>query len=413
MGSKAAPKKPKTSRTGNAVQNAMNYQVKAVRDREMVLLNISAMHMDDALSQAQARGYTPISATALNALKHSRKKFPLILFSQELLALLEAGLNLVEAIETLAVKDDRNEGKSTLDTLLQALYQGQTFSAALEQQPQAFPMLFVATVRASEKTGDLPQALSRYIAYELQIGLLKKKIVSASIYPILLMSVGGLVILFLLGFVVPKFSRIYEGTGGDLPFLSQVLLAWGVFLERHGFAMMLGSIGLIAALIVALSQPAFRKWLAQQLWKIPALGDRLRIYQLARFYRTLGMLLKGGTPILLALQSVSGLLDSALQNSMKLASAAINEGHPISDALDKTGLTTPVALRMLAVGERGGNIGDMMERIAGFYDEELARWIDWFTRLFEPILMLMIGLVIGVVVLLLYMPIFELAGNIQ
>ncbi|WP_020184098.1 MULTISPECIES: type II secretion system F family protein [unclassified Methylotenera] len=391
----------------------MNYQVKAVRDREMVLLNISAMHMDDALSQAQARGYTPISATALNALKHSRKKFPLILFSQELLALLEAGLNLVEAIETLAVKDDRNEGKSTLDTLLQALYQGQTFSAALEQQPQAFPMLFVATVRASEKTGDLPQALSRYIAYELQIGLLKKKIVSASIYPILLMSVGGLVILFLLGFVVPKFSRIYEGTGGDLPFLSQVLLAWGVFLERHGFAMMLGSIGLIAALIVALSQPAFRKWLAQQLWKIPALGDRLRIYQLARFYRTLGMLLKGGTPILLALQSVSGLLDSALQNSMKLASAAINEGHPISDALDKTGLTTPVALRMLAVGERGGNIGDMMERIAGFYDEELARWIDWFTRLFEPILMLMIGLVIGVVVLLLYMPIFELAGNIQ
>lgn len=391
----------------------MNYQVKAVRNKEMVLLNISAMHMDDALSQAQARGYTPISATALSALKHSRKKFPLILFSQELLALLEAGLNLVEAIETLAVKDDRNEGKSTLDTLLQALYQGQTFSAALEQQPQAFPVLFVATVRASEKTGDLPQALSRYTAYELQIGLLKKKIISASIYPILLMGVGGLVILFLLGFVVPKFSRIYEGTGGELPFLSQVLLAWGVFLEQHGLAMMIGSVVFIVGMIFALSQPSFRKWLAQQLWKIPALGDRLRIYQLARFYRTLGMLLKGGTPILLALQSVSGLLDSALQNSMKHASIAINEGHPISDALDKTGLTTPVALRMLAVGERGGNIGDMMERIASFYDEELSRWIDWFTRLFEPILMLMIGLVIGVVVLLLYMPIFELAGNIQ
>jgi general secretion pathway protein F len=92
-------------------------------------------------------------------------------------------------------------------------------------------MLYVATVRASETTGNLTESLSRYIAYEEQIGLLKKKIISASIYPILLMSVGGLVILFLLGFVVPKFSRIYEGTGGDLPFLSQVLLAWGVFLR--------------------------------------------------------------------------------------------------------------------------------------------------------------------------------------
>jgi general secretion pathway protein F len=177
--------------------------------------------------------------------------------------------------------------------------------------------------------------------------------------------------------------------------------------------MLMVTIALLIGIVVGFSQPAARKWLAQQLWKIPALGDRLRIYQLARFYRTLGMLLKGGTPILLALQSVSGLLDSALQNSMKRASAAINEGLPISEALDKTGLTTPVALRMLAVGERGGNIGDMMERIASFYDDELSRWIDWFTRLFEPILMLMIGLVIGVVVLLLYMPIFELAGNIQ
>lgn len=379
----------------------------------MVLLNISAMHEQDALTQAQSRGYTPISAIAQNASKQRNQKFPLILFSQELLALLEAGLNLVEAIETLAVKDDRNDGKSILDSLLQSLYQGHTFSASLEQQPQAFPMLFVATVKASEKTGDLPQALSRYVAYELQIGQLKKKIISASIYPILLMSVGGLVILFLLGFVVPKFSRIYEGTGGELPFLSQVLLAWGVFLENHGTLMMMVFIGLVAAIFAGFSQPAARKWLAQQLWKIPALGDRLRIYQLARFYRTLGMLLKGGTPILLALQSVSGLLDSALQNSMKRASAAINEGLPISEALDKTGLTTPVALRMLAVGERGGNIGDMMERIASFYDDELSRWIDWFTRLFEPILMLMIGLVIGVVVLLLYMPIFELAGNIQ
>ena len=393
----------------------MDFQVKALRGREIVLLNISAAHADDAGAQAKAQGFSPlaIKAKSTSFIKQGSKKFPLALFSQELLALLEAGLNLVEAIETLVEKEQSGEIKSTLDTLLQALYQGQTFSSALELQPATFPMLYIATVRASEKTGDLAESLTRYVSYEQQLGLLKKKIVSSSIYPILLMAVGGLVILFLMGFVVPKFSKIYEDTGGNLPFLSQVLLAWGVFLESHGkellIALGLGAIGLA----YGLSRPALRKWLMQLLWRIPALGQRLRVFQLARFYRTLGMLLKGGTPIIAALSSVTGLLDTALQLKMKQAAAAIQEGQSISMAMDQAGLTTPVALRMLRVGERSGKIGDMMERIAAFYDEELSRWIDWFTRLFEPILMLFIGLVIGVVVLLLYMPIFELAGNIQ
>jgi general secretion pathway protein F len=393
----------------------MDYQIKAVRDKQVVLLSISAINAEDAISQAKVRGFTPISASAKLQTFASRanKKFPLVLFSQELLALLEAGLNLVEAIETLAVKDESNNTKSTLDSILQSLYQGQTFSAALEQDSFSFPMLYVATVRASETTGNLTESLSRYIAYEEQVGLLKKKIISASIYPVLLMAVGGLVILFLLGFVVPKFSRIYEGTGGELPFLSQVLLAWGMFLENHGQVMLIVTALVVIATIIAGSRPDVRKWFGQLLWRIPALGKRLRIYQLARFYRTLGMLLKAGTPIIPALQSVAGLLDNALQSSMKKTTLAINEGQPISQAMEQAGLTTPVAARMLAVGERGGNIGDMMERVASFYDEELSRWIDWFTRLFEPILMLLIGLVIGVVVLLLYMPIFELAGNIQ
>jgi general secretion pathway protein F len=278
----------------------MDYQIKAVRDKQIVLLSISAVNVEDALSQAKIRGYTPIAASAKphSFTGRTNKKFPLVQFSQELLALLEAGLNLVEAIETLAVKDESNNSKVTLDLLLQSLYQGQSLSTALEQQPLAFPILYVATIRASETTGNLTESLSRYIAYEQQIGLLKKKIVSASIYPVLLMSVGGLVILFLLGFVVPKFSRIYEGTGGELPFLSQMLLAWGVFLENHGKAILIATIFIVIAIIVAVSRPTVRKWFGQLLWKIPTLGKRLRTYQLARFYRTLGMLLKAGTPII-------------------------------------------------------------------------------------------------------------------
>ncbi|MGB4812296.1 MAG: type II secretion system F family protein [Methylophilaceae bacterium] len=393
----------------------MDYEVRAVRGGEMVLLTIAANHQDEAISQAQAEGYYAINAkpkVASFRLKPS-KGFPLALFSQELLALLEAGLNLVEAIEALTEKETRAEAKHILDRLLQALYQGQTFSAALSLMPKAFPVLYVATVRASEKTGDLPEALSRYVAYEHQLGLIKKKIISASIYPLLLVIVGGLVIIFLIGFVVPKFSRIYEGTGGNLPFLSQVLLAWGLFIESHGKQMLISTAISLVAMIYVFSLSAVKKWFTQIFWRIPALGERLRIFQLARFYRTLGMLLTGGTPIIPALESVSGLLQVSLRSRMREAIQAISNGQPISSAMESTGLTTPVALRMLRVGERGGRIGDMMERIASFYDEELSRWIDWFTKLFEPILMLLIGLVIGVVVLLLYMPIFELAGNIQ
>ena len=393
----------------------MDYEVRAVRGGEIVSLIIVANHPSDAIEQAREKGYVPIHAkTQSTSFKFKQNKhFPLVLFSQELLALLEAGLNLVEAIEALAEKEIRAEAKHVLDALLQAIYEGQTFSAALNLMPNAFPMLYIATVRASEKTGDLPEALSRYVAYEHQLGLVRKKIISASIYPALLVCVGGLVIMFLLGFVVPKFSHIYEGTGGNLPFLSKVLLAWGTFIESYGKQMLIAVIVGVATLSYGLSLGAVRKWFTQLIWRIPALGERLRIFQLARFYRTLGMLLTGGTPIIPALESVSGLLQVSLRSKMREASQAISHGQTISMAMESTGLTTPVALRMLRVGERGGKIGDMMERIAAFYDEELARWIDWFTKLFEPILMLGIGLVIGVVVLLLYMPIFELAGNIQ
>lgn len=393
----------------------MDFQVKALSGREIILLNISAAHAEDAIAQAKAKGFSPIGVKAKSSsfTGSKNKKFPITLFSQELLALLEAGLNLVEAIETLVEKESRSEVKHALNSLLQSLYQGQTFSAALELQPTIFPVLYIATVRASEKTGDLAESLTRYVAYENQLGVLKKKIVSASIYPILLMVVGGLVILFLMGFVVPKFSKIYVDTGGDLPFLSQLLLAWGVFLESHSQQLVIGIILVGVGVGYALSRPALRKWLIQLLWRIPAIGQRIRVFQLARFYRTLGMLLKGGTPIVAALGSVAGLLDAEMQTKMKQAMLTIQQGQLISNAMDLSGLTTPVALRMLRVGERSGKIGDMMERVAAFYDDELSRWIDWFTRLFEPLLMLLIGLVIGVVVLLLYMPIFELAGSIQ
>ena len=125
------------------------------------------------------------------------------------------------------------------------------------------------------------------------------------------------------------------------------------------------------------------------------------------------MLLKGGMPLVGALEMAAELLHPVLRERLVAASRAISEGRGVSASMDENGLTTPVAMRMLVVGESSGSMGDMMERIAGFHDDELARWVDWFTRMFEPILMAVIGLVIGAIVVLMYMPIFELAGNLQ
>lgn len=394
----------------------MLYEIQALRGKEYISLRLEAASAESALGQAKAQGYAAFSARPLNGRGFAwsrRERFPLMLFSQELLALIEAGLNLLEALEALAEKEQRPEVKQVLEGVLRALNEGQPISAAMEKFPLAFPPLYVAAMRASEKTGGVAESLQRYIVYQGQIELVRKKVVSASIYPAMLLIVGGLVIMFLMGYVVPKFSHIYEDVGGELPVLSQWMLAWGGFLDQYGgvFLGVLG--GLVFAAGFMLSQASVRARLLEMLWAIPALGERMRIYQLARFYRSLGMLLTGGIPILTALNMVSGLLAPALRARLEAASAHIREGQPISAAMEMNALSTPVALRMLRVGERSGRMGEMMERIAAFYDEETARWIDWFTKLFEPLLMLAIGLVIGLVVLLLYMPIFDLAGSIQ
>ena len=176
---------------------------------------------------------------------------------------------------------------------------------------------------------------------------------------------------------------------------------------------MMALIGLLVAVVYLLSLKSVRTNLMEMVWQIPAIGERMKIYQLSRFYRSLGMLLIAGIPILNALKMVSGLLAPALRVRMLAASEQIRQGQAISMAMELNDLSTPVALRMLRVGERSGMMGEMMERISSFYDEETARWIDWFTKLFEPLLMLFIGFVIGFVVLMLYMPIFDLAGSIQ
>jgi general secretion pathway protein F len=396
----------------------MHFDLKALRNStDIVSIGLEALDERDAIAQAKSKGYVVLSARAQRSwrgiLASKATAFPLLLFSQELLVLLDAGLPLTEALDGLAEKERSAAVKSVIVQICADLREGQTLSTAMRRYPAIFPPIYVATVRASETTGDLSNALSRYVAYQSKLDLVRDKVASASIYPLLLMGVGGLVCLFLMFYVVPSFTRIYEDLGSNLPIFSVWLLEWGKLLEAHGMLVLTTMVVIVAAVVYTLKSPASRQWLDRKLWQVPAIGERIRTYHLARFYRMVGMLLRGGTPIVTAMNMASGLLHPVLRPPLNEATRSISEGRSISQSLDQVRLTTPVALRMLAIGERSGAMGDMMERIAVFHDEEVARWVDRFMRLFEPLLMAVIGLVIGAIVILMYLPIFELAGSIQ
>ena len=398
----------------------MKFELKVALGDAISLLALEASNAVQARLVAESQGFSVLnvkaaglSFTGLFSVKSARSKFNLMLFSQELLALLDSGLSLVEAIEALAEKEQQAESKAVLNQVIAALYEGLPFSAALEKEPQVFSALYVALIRSSERTGDMVQALARHVTYQTQIDAVRKKIVTASIYPVLLLVVGGLVVLFLLGYVVPKFSTIYESTGADLPWMSQLLLSWGRLLQEHGKAVFATFIASMTLLGFTLSRPSVRAAIMRKVWQIPALGEAMRIYQLARFYRTLGMLLRGGIPLVTAMGMVSSLLQPLLRSKLEKVIVDVREGKPMSAAMEQYGMTTSISIRMLRVGERTGQMGDMMERIGAFYDEEISRVVEWLTKLLEPALMIIIGLVVGLVVVLMYMPIFELAGSIQ
>jgi general secretion pathway protein F len=396
----------------------MRYQLTVYGTDGVVRLErLEAQSQEAAVHHFVSQGAAVISVRAeqtwFGGLGSRRSTFPLLLISQELLSLLRAGVGLVEAFETLNEKEQSGDTRLLLDRVLQDLRSGKSLSAALEGYPQSFPPLYVATVRASEKTGDLVDALGRYVAYRTQLEDAKKKIVSALVYPVLLFAVGGMVTLFLLVYVVPRFSKIFEDRATEIPLLTQVLLAWGSFLNNHPWILAALVVGTAAAIVAAVARPAFRALLLRLVRAFPKAGARLRMYQLARLYRTLGMLLKSGTPIAAALGMVRELVDDSMRADFDRAAARIREGTPTSVAMQESGLTTPVAVRILRVGEQTGNMAAMMERLAELFDEENARALEMFSRVFEPVLMALIGLVIGAIVVLMYLPIFELAANVQ
>ncbi|RKP46473.1 type II secretion system F family protein [Trinickia fusca] len=391
----------------------MQFEVRALSsENRIVAILIDASDEDHARRQAEALGLHPTRITPRRNLRRpvaSRGRFSLVLFSQELLALLTAGLSLVEGMEALLERERGARLRSVLERLLTGLREGKRLSNLLGEQPDVFPPLYVGIIRAAEGTSDLPRSLQRYVDYQSRVDVVRNKLISAAIYPSILLVAGGGVTSFLVAYVVPHFATIYEDTGRSLPWMSQALLDWGKFAAAHGLLLFAAALFCLTSGGLALRTAISKVGLVSLLARFPLLGEHLRIYELSRLYLTLGMLLEGGIPIVTAMATASGTTSPALKERLARARVAVQTGGTLSGAFDDEGLTTPISLRMLRVGERSGELGSMLAQSAAFYDGEISRWIDRFTRLFEPLLMSVIGLVVGAIVVLLYLPIFDLA----
>jgi general secretion pathway protein F len=400
----------------------MQFDVRALSaDNLVTSVLIDARDEADARRQVEARGMYAAEVRTVRssflAFSPSRgastSRFSLVLFSQELLALLNAGLSIVEGLEALLEKEAAAGTRNVLARLLTGLREGKRFSAVLGEQPELFPPLYIGVVRAAEGTSDLPRSLERFIDYQQRIDSIRNKIISAAIYPLILLLVGGGVTFFLIGYVVPRFAEVYQGAGRDLPWLSQMLLKWGQFAGNHTQAVLLAATLALIALVATVRHFYRAGGMTRLLVRLPGIGERAHVYGLSRLYLTLGMLLEGGIPIIPAMESVQGMVSPSIRMGLQAAREAIESGTPLSTAFQQNGLTTPISLRMLRVGERSGKLGQMLTQSANFYDGEIGRWIERFTRTFEPALMAAIGLVVGTIVVLLYMPIFDLAGSLS
>jgi general secretion pathway protein F len=268
-------------------------------------------------------------------------------------------------------------------------------------------------VKAAEGTGDLPQSLARYVDYQQRVDIVRNKIISAAIYPMILLLVGGGVSCFLIGYVVPRFAEVYQGAGRNLPWMSALLLSWGEFAGAHTTQLVTGVAATATLAFFSLKYFFAGDGMARLLHVLPGIGERVRIYELSRLYLTMGMLLEGGITIVATLDTVQGMVSANIKTNLQLAKEAIQSGAPLSSAFEAHQLTTPISLRMLRVGEKSGEMGGMLTQSAEFYDGEISRWIDRFTRTFEPLLMAVIGIIVGGIVVLLYMPIFDLAGSMS
>lgn len=333
----------------------------------------------------------------------------LLVLTQELATLIAAGLPLDRALSVLAGLTEKAELKKAVGHILRSVQQGKSLAEALAEYPKIFPPLYVNMVKAGELGGFLDTALQRLAEYLERSQQVQDEIKSALTYPVLLTIVGGLSVVILLTYVLPKFAVILGDLGQALPTSTRVLMGISHGLRAYWWGLVLLGIGGWFGMQRYLATPHGR--FAWDRWRLRlvVLGQLLRKREVARFARTLGTLLKSGVPLLQALevvQEVAG--NEMIKRALKEVRVGVREGHGIAGPLSRSGVFPTLALQMVSVGEETGRLDEMLVRVAEYYERDSYNQIKRLTSLVEPMLILVMGLIVGFVVISMLTAVFSI-----
>ncbi len=346
-----------------------------------------------------------------------RRRIPapeLSLVTRQLGALLGAGVQLVDALGTLSGQSSRPLTKRTLSQVRESVREGSSLADAMAGHPDIFSELYVGMVRAGEAAGALEAVLDRLAEYSERQSEFVSKVRGALTYPAIMMCVGGLIMGFLVSYVVPQVATIFEQQHAVLPLMTRVLISISNFLTGYWLILLIGLVAAVAGIAAGLSTKAGRRFYDTWLLRIPYLGPTVVRIVCARLARTLATLLKSGVQLLPALAAVkrvvtNGLLADALEASRD----SIRAGHGMGDTLARSGLFPPLLVEMVRVGERSGELEQMLERVADNYEREVETSLRQMTTMLEPLMTLVMAAVILFMMMAVLLPIFQLNQLMQ
>ena len=335
----------------------------------------------------------------------------LTVFTQQIASMLEAGLPLVSALEALQEQTENPVFQIVICDVRLDVSGGTSFSDAVRKFPNAFPNLFISMVEAGEASGGLAMILGKVAVYFEESVKLTKKVKGAMTYPIAVISLAVILVNVLLVFVIPVFAEMFSSFGAELPKPTQMLIDLSDFLKSYIIYMIIAAIIFWKLMAKFIATPKGRVMKDRTLFKIPVLARLIQMICISRFCRTYAILLRSGVPILRALEIVSNASDSTyIELAVQEITRHISQGGQLSDCLAENPYFPPMVKHMAKAGEQTGNVDGMMDKISDFYDAEIETIVEALTSLMEPILICVLGVVIGGIVMAMFLPIFQLSS---
>lgn len=341
------------------------------------------------------------------------KRHEFLVFNQELATLLKAGMPLVQSLDILRARLSNPTFKAVLDDIHAKVRAGTALSDAFQAHGDLFPTVYTASLMAGERAGNLDAVLRRFVAYAKVVDTVRKKTISALVYPVVLIVLAiGLVSIIVLK-VVPTFSDFYSSFGAELPASTQVIVAISNFARANFLLIVLALAGSTFGFLAWVRQPGQRARLDRWLLRIPGIGTSLHKFATSQLARTLATLLGGGIPLVNAVDIASRSTGNRFMgHEMEIVAQKVREGQSFSNTLLERKVVPDVAIKMIEVGESTGALQEMLNSLADFYDEEIDTEVSRFVMLIEPVLLIVMGIIIAGVVLALYLPLFQLTSVI-